>query len=88
MSNTIQYRQCGLLRELPNDSTSFQVSFIPSRFSKPNQIVRLKQFDGQWQDGWKVVSVGTEVDADHLLDQHKAIKSHRKSTGDSLKRST
>jgi len=86
MKKSTKYRQCGLLRELPNDSTSFQTSFIPARFAKPQQVVRLRQADGQWEDGWKVVSIGAGVDDDHLPDPHKRIGLHRKSTGDSQKR--
>ena len=59
------YRQCGLVRDLGNDRTAGLVSYLPARFAKKNHIVKLKQDDGQWEDGWKVVSVGASVDADH-----------------------
>ena len=50
------YRQCGLIRDLGNDRTVGLVSYLPVRFAKMNRIVKLKQDDGQWEDGWKVVS--------------------------------
>ena len=86
MKKEILYRQCGLRRELSADIALTQVSFIPAKFAKLNHIVRLKDGEGQWEDGWKVVHVGTGVDADHLPDSHREIKAHRRMTGDSLAR--
>ncbi|WP_164921247.1 hypothetical protein [Rhodopirellula baltica] len=41
----------------------------------------------RWVDGWVVESVGDVfVEDDQLPDSHKAIKKHRKSTGDSAPR--
>lgn len=85
MKKTI-YRQCGLIRDLGNERTAGLVSYLPVRFAKMNRIVKLKQDDGQWEDGWKVVSVGAGVDADQTPDSHRAIKRHRDRTGDSLRR--
>ncbi|MFK7767286.1 MAG: hypothetical protein AB8B55_08700 [Mariniblastus sp.] len=80
------YRQCGLRRELGNDRSAQMVSYLPIQFAKPHQIVRLKNANDQWEDGWKVVSVGQSVDTEGLPNSHQQIKSHRKRTGDSLRR--
>jgi len=84
--NTI-YRQCGLRRDMGFERTSNQVSYIPARFAILNKVVRLKQADGQWEDGWKVINVGTEMCENELPDSRRQIKSHRARTGDSLRRS-
>ncbi|MFT5304000.1 MAG: hypothetical protein ACI87E_003756 [Mariniblastus sp.] len=86
MTKKIQYRQCGLRKDFKNDSTSFQLSFIPATFARIKTVVRLKQADGEWQSSWQVVSVGVGIDEDHVPDSHRAIKSHRKHTGDSMRR--
>ena len=86
MKRTTVYRQCGLLRDLGNDRTASIVSYIPARFAKKHRIVKLRQSDGQWEDGWKVVSVGADTASTDLPDSHRQIKNHRTLSGDSLKR--
>ena len=83
--NTV-YRQCGLRRDLTGDRSSNLVSFIPARFARQGRIVRLRDADGQWEDNWKVVSVGVARYENELPDSHKQIKSHLARTGDSLRR--
>jgi hypothetical protein len=86
MTTKTIYRQCGLVRDLGNDVLASQVSFIPAKFAKKNVVVKLKDDNGEWEDGWKVVTVGVGADNSNLPDSHKAIKAHRRRTGDSLKR--
>lgn len=83
--NTI-YRQCGLIRDLGDDRTASIVSYIPARFAKMQQVVKLRQADGEWVNGWKVVSVGNDTNSSDLPDSHRQIKNHRAQTGDSLRR--
>ena len=86
MKRTTIYRQCGLLRDLGNDRSANIVTYLPARFAEMQKVVRLRQADGQWEDGWKVVKVGSNVDAKDLPDSHRQIKGHRDQTGDSLRR--
>ncbi len=80
------YRQCGLRRELGNDRSAHMVTYLPIQFAKPRQVVRLKDANDQWEDGWEVLTIGESVDYEHLPNTHQQIKSHRKRTGDSLRR--
>ena len=82
----ITHRQCGLVLNLENDTEVHLVSFLPARFAKRDRIVKLKQENGEWEDGWRVVEVGAGVDKDHLPDSHREIKAHRNRTGDGLVR--
>lgn len=61
-------------------------TFLPSKFAVMGGVVKLRNEDGDWDDGWVVKSVGATVNEDFLPDSHKAIKEHRKKTGDSLKK--
>jgi hypothetical protein len=88
MTNRNFYRQCGLRRELGEDRTAHLVSYLPIQFAKPNRVVRLKDANDQWEDGWRVVRIGAAVEKEQLPDVHRKIKSHRKRTGDSLRRSS
>ena len=50
-------------------------------------MLRLKDDNDGWIDGWVVECVGDViVEGDQLPDSHKAIKNHRKATGDSTPR--
>ena len=72
----MNYCQCELMKE-----NTRQVSWIPEKFAKLGKILKLKE-NGEWIDGWKVISVGTARDEDKLPDYRQLIKSHLKATGD------
>lgn len=81
MSKTVYYRQCRL-----SNGTARQVSWIPEKYAIKNKILKLKE-NGKWINGWKVDSAGTHLLAEDMLpDPHQEIKSHRKATGDSMKK--
>lgn len=62
-------------------NNAFRVSWIPAKFAKVGQVLKLKD-NNEWDDGWIVEWTGfTEQ---HLEDPRKAIREHRKRTGDSL----
>jgi hypothetical protein len=75
------YKQCVLRKYKDDSSYSELVSFIPDRFSNVGETLKLKNND-VWEDGWKVISVGAALEEKNLPDSHKAIKQHRKATGD------
>lgn len=67
------------------DKTLICVSFIPEKFAKVDGVVKLKDSHDNWSDGWVVKSVG--VLTDEPPDYKKAIREHKKRTGDSLPKS-
>jgi len=71
------YTQCTLRKK-----NTYQVSWIPAKFGKVGQVVKLKTKDDKWDDGWVVETAG---EPDVLPDDsRKAIREHRKRTGDAL----
>ena len=70
----ITYTQCRLERE-----NTFQTAYIPSKFARSGQILRIKG-----ENGWRVAFVGATVDAPPNV--RKMIKAHRDNTGDSEKK--
>jgi hypothetical protein len=70
------YTQCVLRR-----GNVEQVAFIPSEFAKKGNFVKIEE-SGIWTNGWKVISVGQVVEKP--IYSEKAIRQHRKNTGDSL----
>jgi hypothetical protein len=60
------------------------MSWIPEQFAQVDKILKLRDEDKVWEDGWKVTAVGNRLAQDQLPDYHQDIKGHRKATGDSL----
>jgi len=71
----MQYTQCMLEK-----GNMRQVSWIPSKFAVVNAILKLRDSEGIWEDGWKVTFAGTATDEKFVPDTHAAIKSHWKNT--------
>ena len=81
------YVQCTLKRTAAS-TTSTITSYLPIAFAKHKRVVRLRDDQGVWTDGWIVEQVGdTLVEENQLPDYRKAIRAHRQKTGDSLRRS-
>ena len=86
MSKNVKYVQCAMRRNIAGGSVQ-TTSYIPQEFAKVGRVLRLKDDNVGWVDGWVVECVGDViVEGDGLPDSHKAIKNHRKSTGDSTPR--
>ena len=87
MSRSVSYRQCTMRRPISRGSV-VTTSFIPQQYAKLGRVLKLKDADDGWVDGWVVERVGVSViEAGELPDYRKAIRNHRKSTGDSTRRS-
>ncbi len=84
MSKEILYRQCRLIKIIP-EGTKHQVSWLPEKYAILDKILKLRDPDGYWDNGWRVEVAGEHlVSEDALPDSHHDIKQHRIATGDSL----
>jgi len=82
----MKYVQCELRRN-GADGSERTTSYIPQKFAKVGHVLRLKDDRDAWVDGWVVERVSSAiVEGDKIPDSHKAIKNHRKATGDSAPR--
>ncbi len=80
MAKDIYYRQCKMQKK-----NMFQTSYIPEEFAKLGKFLKLRDSEGEWDDGWKVIEVSSHRHLDNEVpDSHSAIKNHRKATGDSM----
>ena len=79
----IKYKQCKLEKPVKNGKL-VQTTFLPEKFAKKGKFLKLKEAD-EWVDGWEVIEVSkTFVNKDQLPDVNKAVRLHRKNTGDDL----
>jgi hypothetical protein len=49
-----------------------------------DKVLKLRDDDGNWDNGWIVTSVGNRLPEHYLPNVNRIIKGHRKNTGDSL----
>ena len=86
MARNMKYAQCAMRRVVAG-ACVVTTSYIPAKFAKVGRVLKLKNSDDHWVDGWIVETVGDViVEGDTTPDYRKAIRNHRKSTGDSTPR--
>jgi hypothetical protein len=54
MAKEVFYRQCRLQKKIATGVTE-QVSYIPEPFCVLGKVLKLRDEDGNWSDGWKVI---------------------------------
>jgi hypothetical protein len=81
MGDAMFFRQCKLTK-----CDTIQIGWIPESFATKGRVVKLRDGDGTWDNGWLVAEVYARRDEKYLPDLHKEIRGHRKNTGDSLPR--
>lgn len=84
MSKTVYYRQCRLQKKT-NEGTLTQVSWLPEPYAATGKVLKLRDEDKNWDNGWVVIGAGSNrLAQSDVPDYHVLIKGHRKATGDSL----
>lgn len=86
MSKPTQYHQCTLSKRPSPTASVEMVSFLPARYAKRGAVLKLKQSDESWDNGWVVTHVGISFTESEMPDAHRDIKNHRQTTGDALPR--
>lgn len=71
----IFYTQCKLRR-----GTSWTVSIIPDRYAVKGKFLKLKDADGNWEDGWEVIDTYTKFPEDVALHNEMLWRHHREAT--------
>lgn len=74
MKNNEIYRQCRLVKRL-RDGQSVQMSYLPEEFAREGRIVKLRNEQGDWDDGWVISLVGREMKSEDL---HEIDVAHRR----------
>lgn len=84
MAKQTYYKQCRLQKPTERGVME-QTSWIPEKFATEGKVLKLKDGDGNWEDGWIVKTAGTHrLEEKMLPDYHDEIKGHRRATGDAL----
>lgn len=77
MKKETNYIQCALMRD-----NYHHMAWIPEKFAILDKFIKIKNDDGSWQDGWKVVGVGDKVvkTAKEADEQSQLYKKTRKAS--------
>ena len=71
----MKYCQCKLQKSTETGYIT-DVAWIPTKFAKKNKYLKIKN-KGRWENGWKVISIGTILDEECIFDreyvQHRDI---------------
>ena len=81
---TIYFKQCQLSRKIETGIVR-TTSYIAAKYAVVGMVLKMKNEDETWTNGWIVDAVHEPGVPEELLpDVHNQIKGHRKNTGDSL----
>jgi hypothetical protein len=64
---------------LRHHSGSTQDAWIDSKLATPERVIRIR-VDGEWQEGWRVVSIGSTMDSKVVQARERDFKNHRIAT--------
>ena len=72
---TVAYRQCHLVQPRGRAVLHY-TTWLPEAHAEPGGVVRLRQADGSWGEGWRVEFVGPWALPEDLM--RKAERAHLK----------
>ena len=73
------YRQCRLVKKIRGGET-VQTSYIPAEFAREGRIVKLREDDCGWDDGWVIRVVGGSLTEDQLTALERAHRRFERET--------
>ena len=79
------YKQCTLTKRLGPTTTRTQIAWIPEKFVIKGKVLKIKDHNDEWENGWVVMSDGgARKEEKQLPDYRSMIRGHRRQTGDAL----
>jgi hypothetical protein len=74
----MNYCQC-ILCKFVDDDTLYTVAWIPEKFSK-SKILKLKEDDGSWSDGWYIGVVYSTKPEEFVLSHQRDFTKQREAS--------
>lgn len=78
-SSEVGYRQCHLVKLVPGGECR-QTSYIPEPYCKVGKVLKLRDEDGRWEDGWRVQSAGVRRSFEQVDVQSQQYKKQRRAS--------
>lgn len=76
----MNYVQCLLKKNLLNNVIKMKTSWIPEQFANVGKVLKLKNKNNQWNDGWIVEKIFGECDKKTIEENERNYTIHRKAT--------
>ena len=73
------YRQCRLVKKI-REGEQIQTSYLPAEFAREGRIVKLRDDEGGWDDGWVIRVVGGSLTEDQLAALERAHRRFERET--------
>jgi hypothetical protein len=73
------YRQCRLVKKI-RGGEAIQASYLPAEFAREGRIVKFREEDGGWDDGWVIRVVGGSLTEDQLAALERAHRRFERET--------
>jgi hypothetical protein len=73
------YRQCRLVKKV-RGGEAIQTSYLPAEFAREGRVVKLREDDGWWDDGWVIRVVGGSLTEDQLAALERAHRRFERET--------
>lgn len=71
------YRQCKLAK-----GDTKRIAWIPSKFAKFGTVIKIKDDNGEWNDGWTVEHVSMKETDEEFLVKHERDYKHQREVSD------
>lgn len=68
------YRQCRLVKKI-RGGEAIQTSYLPAEFARVGRVVKVREPDGAWDDGWVIRVVGGSLTEEQLMVLERARRS-------------
>jgi len=60
-----------------NEVKTQQTAWLPKRFAVVGSYLELKDNEGEWSDGWRVESLGVEMDTEEVRERSADYRKQR-----------
>lgn len=68
----MKYIQCRLQK-----GESFQITWLPEKYAKVGNYVKILMGKDQWENGWQVLSCGVKLDEEMAIKQRDYYRTQR-----------
>jgi hypothetical protein len=77
VAKKVFYKQCTLCR-----GSKSTTSWLPEKFAVHHKYLKLKNADGTWENGWRVMSIGSQRWDESYLNERSQDYRHQREASD------
>lgn len=76
------YKQCTMAKETLDGPgiCQYHTAWIPEQFAREGKLIGIKNGDGTWDEGWKVIGVHGRASEEYVVEHERDYKHQRKAS--------